>query len=131
MTCCTPESACGDDLSRHLKPELFKALCDPRRIALLTRLAAARRPMTVSEASECCGVHISGTSRHLGQLRSAGVLVATRIGREVRYHVDVDRVVETLRSLADALEACCGGNASCLSPTDPQPPAESETGVEP
>ena len=52
--------ACADALSRHLDPELFKALGDPTRLALLARLAGAAEPVTVTNASDCCGVHLSG-----------------------------------------------------------------------
>ena len=105
----TPE-ACRTALAEHLRPELFRALCDPSRIAVLGRLATASRPLTVTEISGCCGVHISGVSRHLATLRDAGVIKAAKHGREVRYEIDCERLTTTLRGLADALEDC---RASC------------------
>ena len=105
--------ACREALESQLRPELFKALCDPRRLALLARLAVAPRPLTVTEASACCGVHISGVSRHLAMLREAGVLVGERRGREVVYRVAVRHLVGVLRGLADAIESCCAAQACC------------------
>lgn len=105
--------ACSTALAAHLRPELFQALCDPTRLALLARLATAPEAVTVTEAAGCCGVHLSGTSRHLAILKSAGVVRAERQGREVRYELDCDTLVGALRGLADAIEDC---RASCCAP---------------
>jgi DNA-binding transcriptional ArsR family regulator len=105
--------ACADALSRQLRPELFKALCDPSRLSLLSRLASTEAPMNVSEASECCGVHVSGTSRHLKMLEAAGVVSAERHGREVRYRLNAGELVAALRGLADAIEDCCSTTGCC------------------
>src|SRR6187455_1166848 len=97
---------CRTTLREHLRPELFRALCDPNRLTLVARFATADGPLTVTEASTCCGVHISGVSRHLAMLRDAGVVHATKEGREVRYELDTPALVSALRELADALEGC-------------------------
>ena len=39
-------------LDRLLAPQLFKALCDPNRIAILSDLAKRCRPLTVSQIAE-------------------------------------------------------------------------------
>lgn len=89
-----------------LRPEFFRALADETRLAVLARLARARRPLAVSEIQGCCGVHLSGVSRHLSQLRDAGIVDAEKRGREVRYRLRAEEARELLRGLADALEAC-------------------------
>ncbi len=96
-------------LGAALRPDLFRALCDPTRLAILGWLATERAPRTVSEvaASGACPVDLSVVSRHLATLRDAGVLGATRRGREVFYSFQAAAVVRTLRDLADALESCC------------------------
>ena len=99
--------ACAEALEAHLDASVFKALCDPNRLALVARLATSAGTMNVSEASECCGVHISGTSRHLAMLKAAGIVAAERRGREVRYRLQTEHLVSLLRGLADSLEACC------------------------
>lgn len=89
-----------------LRPEVFKALADETRLAVLTRIALAGRALTVSEINTCCGIHLSGVSRHLQQLRSAGLVHSEKEGREVRYSLDADDVIALLRGLADSLESC-------------------------
>lgn len=97
---------CSAALQVYLRPSLFRALCDPQRLSLLCRLATADEPLTVTDAASCCGVHISGVSRHLSMLREAGIVSASRDGRQVRYQLRFDNLIDTLRGLADALEDC-------------------------
>lgn len=108
--------ACLNQIGAHMRPEFFQALCDPVRIALVAHLAANARPLTVTEASECCGIHFSGVSRHLGILRRAGVVRSSKRGREVLYELELDAFTASLRGLADALESCwASGKASATS----------------
>jgi len=98
---------CRGGLRDALNARLFKALGDPTRIGLLAYLAERCQPLTVNETSQCCPIDISVVSRHLAVLREAGIVCATKQGREVRYSVRFPELVAALRSLADALEACC------------------------
>lgn len=100
----------GADLRSFLDPEVFRALGDPTRLTLLARLAKTTGPMTVTELSSCCGVHLSGVSRHLKMLRDAEVVSVERRGREALYRLDCGRLAALLRGLAEALENC---QASC------------------
>lgn len=117
-------NCCGvlDDL---LRPELFKALCDPTRARLVGCLVKCGRPCSVGEVAECCDVDLSVVSRHLKQLAGAGVLTQTRCGRVVSYAVRFSEVCNMLRALADAIEehqpcpgecpvseGCCGQTGS-------------------
>lgn len=117
MNCCSLPPACLAALSKHLNPELFKALCDPSRLAVLTRLACASGSLTVSEVASCCGAHISGASRHLKMLREAGLVQAEKRGREVVYRPCFAKFIKTLRGLADALEDCCASGECCATGT--------------
>ncbi|GAB4256864.1 MAG: hypothetical protein Kow00129_17140 [Thermoleophilia bacterium] len=87
--------------------ELFKALADPSRAAILGSLAEAGRPLRVTEIGTCCPQDLSVVSRHLAVLRNAGVVRAERRGREVRYSIETEGMVRYLRELADAFAACC------------------------
>ncbi len=98
---------CRRGLRDALNARLFKALGDPTRVGLLAYLAERCQPLTVNETSQCCPIDISVVSRHLAVLREAGIVCATKQGREVRYSVRFPELVAALRSLADALEACC------------------------
>ncbi|MBZ0270760.1 metalloregulator ArsR/SmtB family transcription factor [bacterium] len=108
------ESIC-ETLFRRFKPAFFKALCDPNRLAIVARLACASGPMTVSEVGGCCGVHISGVSRHLAMLRDAGIVSAEKNGREVSYRLNPGLLAGALRAAADAIE-------NSVEPAKPQPP---------
>jgi DNA-binding transcriptional ArsR family regulator len=103
-------------VATHWSPEVYRALGDPHRLALLVRLATAVRPLTVTELVDCCGVHISGVSRHLTLLREAGLVRSRRAGREVRYDLDLETFTARLRGLADAIEAC---RNACMQSNDP------------
>ncbi|MFH1330717.1 MAG: metalloregulator ArsR/SmtB family transcription factor, partial [Actinomycetota bacterium] len=100
-----------------LDPALFRALGDPNRVALVAHLGRSGRPTTVSEAAECCPVDLSVVSRHLAVLREAGVVRATKQGREVHYTVSHRSLAATLRALADALDACCPPEDGCAAPS--------------
>ena len=104
---------CCGQLDRSLSPAFFRALADPTRLALLVRLAGCRRPTTVSELACCSPVDVSVVSRHLAILRDAGLVEAEKRGKQVLYTVCYDLVTETLRSMADAVEACCRDDQRC------------------
>ena len=90
-----------------LEPKLFKALSDRNRISLLVGLTQCGTPCSVSQIAECCPVDFSVVSRHLAILRDAGILEARKQGKEVYYSVRFSSLVGTLRTIADAIEACC------------------------
>ena len=94
-----------------LEPTLFRSLADPTRLQMLHRLSRASEPQTVTEIADCCGVHLSGVSRHLAALREAGVVSAHKQGREVRYVLDCGRVAAAFKELAEAFEQCAASQA--------------------
>ncbi len=112
-------ATCCAGLEGLIDPELFRALGDPNRVALLVRLGQSSRPTTVTEAAECCPVDLSVVSRHLAVLREAGVVRAAKRGREVHYTVSRD-LAASLRALADALDACCPPDAGGAPSPDSQ-----------
>lgn len=103
------ETTCGgtSDFDRLFPTELFRALSDANRIALLGHLATGCGPQTVTEASGCCPTDISVTSRHLAILRNAGIVEAQKRGREVLYTVRYLELSKALRAMADAIDTCC------------------------
>ena len=103
----TDEKKCCSGLTEWMQPDLFKALSDPNRISILTRLAERAVEQTVTQVASCCPVNISVVSRHLRTLKDAGVVAAEKRGKEVFYRVKVQDLVSLLRNLADALEDCC------------------------
>ena len=107
--------SCCPSIADSFAPELFKALGDPNRIAILADLAQACAPRRVTEIATCCPIDLSVVSRHLRQLRQAGVVEAEKKGREVFYTVRDGELARVLRRMAAAIEACC--------PTQPEPGA--------
>ena len=97
---------CVDALTETMRPELFKALCDPVRISIVATLAARAEPSTVSDIAECCGIDFSGVSRHLKILKDADILSSERNGRTVLYWLDASGLASSLRAIADGLEIC-------------------------
>lgn len=102
---------CEMSLVQAMRPEVFKALCDPNRIAIVATLATKRGPSNVSDIAEGCGIDFSGVSRHLKILKEAGLLSAVRQGRTVQYALKSDELIATLEGLTAALKQC-GAQAS-------------------
>lgn len=100
-------AACCSELDRLLVPRFFKALADPNRVSILSRLATCCTTWTVSQVAEGLPVDVSVVSRHLAILRDAGILNAERRGKEVHYTVRYRMLAQSLRDLATAIEACC------------------------
>lgn len=105
---CTP----GSTLLDLLEPTLFRSLADPTRLQVLYRLSCAAEPQTVTEIASCCGVHLSGVSRHLAALREAGIVQAHKQGREVRYLLDCARIAAAFEELAEAFGRCAAAKAA-------------------
>ena len=99
-------SCCGN-VSEVLEPTLFKALSDPKRVLLLAYLCNCEGPCRVGALSEVAEIDVSVVSRHLAQLRDAGILKSEKRGKEVYYTVRYTELAHTLRTMANAIEACC------------------------
>lgn len=112
----TLQQACETAIETRLDAELFKALGDETRLAIVVRLATAPGPLTVTEVSGCCGTHLSGVSRHLTQLLRAGVVSSFKNGREVFYRLNHDRLARQFTELVAAISAC---EENCCQP-EPQ-----------
>lgn len=94
----------GADIGAVLNHQLFRAVGDPTRVRLIELLAERCRACSVSELAACLDVDLSVVSRHLALLRAAGVLRATKTGRNVLYEIQFDAIAEVLRGIADALD---------------------------
>ena len=87
--------------------QIFAALAQETRLAVLRLvLAAGPEGLPAGEISGPLGLPPSTASFHLAALDHAGVLHATRQGRQIRYAV---RVAALRALLAFLTEACCAG----------------------
>jgi len=99
--CCPPlSSAALSQVDAARMAGMFKALADPVRLRLFSRIAAH----TGGEACVCdiqdVGVSQPTVSHHLKKLREAGLLTSQRRGTWVYYRVD-PAVVAALARLLD------------------------------
>jgi ArsR family transcriptional regulator len=68
-----------------LQAEVLKTLASPRRLEILHVLAAG--PMEVGRLATRIQASQPNVSQHLAALRTAGLVDAERVGREVRYRL--------------------------------------------
>ncbi len=80
--------------------EVFAALGDPTRRALLDRLSRLG-PMTATELAPDYPMSRQALVKHLAGLAAAGLVSPARRGREVRYEVVPDRLDEAAAWLGD------------------------------
>lgn len=79
----------------HHRVLIFKALAHPVRLQILELLAEG--PLTVSEITAHTAVSISSVSKHLTQMRQAGILAVDRKGLFQHYRIACDCFSELLR----------------------------------
>ncbi|MCE8027816.1 metalloregulator ArsR/SmtB family transcription factor [Halomonas daqingensis] len=71
--------------------QVGRALGSGHRLALLQRLAQAEAPVEVLAAAT--GLSVGNTSQHLQQLRRAGLVTASRSGKQMIYRLTDERIV--------------------------------------
>jgi DNA-binding transcriptional ArsR family regulator len=81
----------------------FKALADPRRLALLSALQGGER--TVSELSETTARPQPNVSQHLANLARAGLVDSRREGTRVYYRIADPYVLRICDAVCDSLAA--------------------------
>lgn len=72
---------------------VFDALADQTRRSVLQSIAQ-RGPLTATQLAEEFPVTRQAVAKHLATLRSAGLVAATREGREVRYSFSATPLTE-------------------------------------
>lgn len=75
--------------------QMFRTLADPTRRALYERLARGT-PQTVHALTALSGVSQPAVSKHLAQLKRAGLVVDERLGRETWYRATPDGLAPLL-----------------------------------
>ncbi|MFN7021568.1 MAG: ArsR/SmtB family transcription factor [Phycisphaerales bacterium] len=106
-------------IDRLLDPELFRAVGEPTRAAILASLIKCGRSCSVTEVAEACSVDFSVVARHLHALARAGLLDSERSGRTLLYRPKCAELCERLRLLIAAIEEWCpnidprGGRGAC------------------
>ena len=89
-----------EELTRYeLRAHMFKAMAHPMRIQLLEKLRD--RPWCVCELAEEVGIDKSVASKHLSQLKEAGLIDDEKRGTQVEYRLTAPCVLD--------LAACAEG----------------------
>jgi ArsR family transcriptional regulator len=81
--------------------QLFQALADPTRLAILRELAGAPE-VCACDFTDCCDVRQPTVSHHLRVLREAGIIDSERRGTWIYYRL-APAVADRLRALASEL----------------------------
>lgn len=99
--------------SREPKQLLFeqlavvaRALGSAARLELLDFLAQGER--SVDQLARAADLSVANTSKHLQQLKSAGLVEARRDGKHIRYRLSDDRTLDAIRDLRVLAEAHLG-----------------------
>lgn len=85
---------------------LLDAVRDPIRLEIIFLLARSGR-LNVGEVASRFRQSRPAISHHLKVLKDAGAVLNEKVGQEMYYWVDRQRIVGALRSVADAIEGCC------------------------
>ena len=89
-----PVKSIDADTAQHLA-DLFKTLCDPTRIKILSLLTKTEE-MRVYDIADSLTMGQSAISHQLRVLRSARLVKFRRDGKEVLYSIDDDHVMKLL-----------------------------------
>jgi len=75
-----------------LKHDVFQAIADPTRRRMLTLLADKEMP--IAAISECFPITRTAVNKHLHVLSDAGLVSSKKVGRETRYKLQPEPLVE-------------------------------------
>jgi DNA-binding transcriptional ArsR family regulator len=81
---------------------LWAAIADPTRQQLLNLILASGHA-TATALAQDLPITRQGTAKHLAVLERAGLVQATRTGREVRFTVREDRLDQATRRMAQVV----------------------------
>jgi ArsR family transcriptional regulator len=90
-----------DEITR-LQAEVLRVLSSPKRLEILHRLT--EEPMEVGRLAAEMGFSQPNVSQHLAVMRAAGLVEATREGREIRYRLTDPEVIVACDVMRGVLE---------------------------
>lgn len=105
-----------DEAIYEMRAEVMKALAHPSRLMIADALAQGER--CVCELQELVGSSMPTVSRHLAQMRNAGIVASRREGNQVYYRLTctcimrvfpcIDEVIRAERERAEQAIAAAG-----------------------
>jgi DNA-binding transcriptional ArsR family regulator len=90
-----------DDTTR-----LLDGIRDPARLEIILLLGQSKA-MNVTDIASHFHISRPAISHHLKVLKDAGILRSEKVGQEIFYRLDANRVISGLRRMADMIENCC------------------------
>ena len=99
----------GAARANEREAEVFKAIGNPTRLAIVKALAKGER--CGCQVAEAAGADVSTVSLHLTRLRHAGVVTREQRGKNAWYRLSSPQMAGMLRCISSG--RCCG---SCGSP---------------
>lgn len=93
---CSPEQLEAEALA-------FKALGHPTRLLMVRALADGE--LCVCDLQRLAGIDMSTVSRHLSQLKTAGVLASRRRGNQVLYRLRTPCLIAVMGCIAGVVDA--------------------------
>ena len=75
-----------------MKRDVFQAIADPTRRAILVLIAA--QAMTPNAIADHFDISRQATSKHIGILNECGLVDMTRSGREIHYQLKLEKMQE-------------------------------------
>lgn len=94
----SPSAAPGGAAARRASAALFAALGDPTRLGLLDRLSAGQ-PQSIARLTAGTRLTRQAVTKHLRVLADAGIVRATRVGRERRFVLEARALDDAKRYL--------------------------------
>lgn len=103
----------ADRLDYVRRASVLSALANPSRLMMIDSLSSGEK--TVGELASEVALSLSTVSRHLGILRSAGLVLDRRDGTRIYHRLAAPCVLEFFDCLEHVLEGCaCGsGRTPC------------------
>ena len=89
-----------------------RALGHGARLELLDYLAQGER--SVEDLARVAGLSVANTSKHLQQLKAAGLVTARRDGKHIRYSLGDERVLDAVAALRAIAQAHIGAVADLV-----------------
>src|SRR5215208_6359321 len=86
-------------MSKADPAELFAALGDSTRLALVTRLADGQ-PRSIGELGRGAAISRQALTKHLRVLERAGAVSSSRFGRQVRFRIEQQKLADAQAFLA-------------------------------
>jgi ArsR family transcriptional regulator len=92
-----------EDTVCEARAEVFRALAHPTRLRILECLLGAEK--CVHELQEVVGSSLPTVSRHLAQMKAAGLLGCRREGTNIYYRLLVPCITNTFACIDEAIRA--------------------------